>query len=227
MRWADGVRGARAMAPILVGVLPFAGVYGMTARSVGLSSVEAIAMSFVVFAGASQLVALSLFSDGAPVLSIVFSALIVNLRFVLYSASVGPILRKVSFVPRIFGTWTMTDQAYALTIAKQQDDESDIDLASYYFGAAIAGVLTWQAGTIAGAVLGVGVSPELRLEMAIPLTFLTLLINALNAGPAVAAAVSAGASALLLASLPYKLNLFLGSLIGVLVGVVMAKKKHR
>ncbi|HVE99780.1 MAG TPA: AzlC family ABC transporter permease, partial [Rubrobacteraceae bacterium] len=87
------VSGTKAIAPVLIALIPFAVAFGATAVGNGLSSLEALAMSVFVFAGAAQLAAIPLLSAGASVAIIVLTVLVVNLRMTLYSASLAPHFR--------------------------------------------------------------------------------------------------------------------------------------
>ena len=88
--------GARAEIPILFGAAPFGLIYGVLARGAGLPPLPAMAMSSVVFAGSAQFIGAGLIGAGAPGAVVVLTTLIVNLRHMLYSASLAPYLRRLS-----------------------------------------------------------------------------------------------------------------------------------
>ena len=88
--------GSKAQIPILLGVIPFGMIYGVAALEAGLSPAATLGMSLIVFAGSSQFIAAQLFATGAPGLVIVLTTLIVNLRHMLYSASIAPYVRHLS-----------------------------------------------------------------------------------------------------------------------------------
>ena len=90
----DFLTGARDSLPILLGVVPFAMICSVAAISMGLSSLEAVGMSFVVFAGASQLAVLQLLGEGALWIVMLLTAWVINLRFTMYSAGLAPYLQK-------------------------------------------------------------------------------------------------------------------------------------
>jgi predicted branched-subunit amino acid permease len=81
------VSGVKAILPILLGVVPFGVTYGVLGLAAGLPVPATICMSSIVFAGSSQIVAVQLFNAAAPALVILITTLMVNLRHVLYSAS--------------------------------------------------------------------------------------------------------------------------------------------
>ncbi len=88
--------GARAVFPLLIGVFPFGLIYGTLAINSGLSPAAAQMMSSIVFAGSSQFIAAQLIHDAAPGIIIVLTIAIVNLRHMLYSASLAPYLKDLS-----------------------------------------------------------------------------------------------------------------------------------
>ena len=86
---------ARDMLPLLVGAMPFGIIYGTLAASAGLSALQAIGMSLLVFAGSAQFIALSLLSGGAGMAVVLLTTLVVNLRHALYSATLQPFVRHL------------------------------------------------------------------------------------------------------------------------------------
>src|SRR5512142_713866 len=88
--------GVRAELPLLVGVFPFGLIYGALALSTGLSPAAAQLMSSILFAGSAQLAAVQLIHRAAPVLVVVVTVAMINLRHVLYSASMAPYVRNLS-----------------------------------------------------------------------------------------------------------------------------------
>ena len=82
--------GLAATAPVMVGVVPFGLVAGAAAVGAGLSVLQAAALSAVVFAGASQLAMIELLGGDGALLVVVGTALIINSRLVMYSASLAP-----------------------------------------------------------------------------------------------------------------------------------------
>src|SRR3990172_5837634 len=160
------------IAPILIGVLPFGIIAGVVAVEAGLHTVQAIAVSSIVFAGASQLAAIDLIGrDAAPVL-IVLTALVINSRMAIYSAALAPELRGLGRLRTVLAAYLMTDQAFAVSINRYHQSREDLDLRfAYYFGAAISLWITWQIATVVGVVVGGGVPPEWSLDFPVPLVF--------------------------------------------------------
>ena len=106
--------GILAELPILVGVIPFGIIYGALAVEVGLPRAAAQAMSFIVFAGSSQIVITQLVDFAAPAAVIILTAGVVNLRHALYSASIAPYLSGLKTKWKWLLAYLLTDEAYAV-----------------------------------------------------------------------------------------------------------------
>ena len=218
--------GARATAPVLVGIVPFGLVAGAAAVGVGLSGLQAVGLSAIVFAGASQLAAIDLLGQDAPLAVVVVTALVINLRMVMYSASIAPYFQGVATRWRAGLAYLLTDQAYALSVTRFGDDRP-VRRRWYYLGAAAPLWAVWQVCTVIGVVVGARVPESLPLSFAVPLTFLALLVPAItDRGSGVAAAVG-GAGAAVGVGLPLNLGLIAGALAGVLAGLVAESRWQR
>jgi 4-azaleucine resistance transporter AzlC len=108
--------GLRAELPILLGVIPFGLIYGVLAISAGLPPAAAMAMSSIVFAGSAQFIAAQQFEALTPAPVMVLTTLVVNLRHMLYSASLAPYLRPLAKGWKWLLAYLLTDEAYAVTI---------------------------------------------------------------------------------------------------------------
>ncbi|MEF8808358.1 AzlC family ABC transporter permease [Natronomonas sp.] len=212
--------GARAVVPVLLGVVPFGLVAGAAAVRVGLSGLEAMGLSVIVFAGASQLAAIELLGQDAPALIVVVTALVINLRMTMYSASIAPHFRGLSTRLRAALAYLLTDQAYALSITRFRTDD-DIDRAAYYLGAAAPLWVVWVICTAVGIVVGAQVPESLPLGFAVPLTFLALLVPSITDSPSALAAVVGGSIATFGADLPLNLGLITGAVVGIVAGLVV------
>ena len=214
----DLLAGVRDVSPLMLGIVPFALVAGIAAVDAGLGLAEAIGMSVIVFAGASQLAALDLLGENAPLAVVVGTAVVINLRMLMYSASIAPYFSDYGRRLRAGLAYLLTDQAYALSVA-EFDENPDRSRWRYYLGAAASLWIVWQVGTVAGVVIGTGVPDALGLTFAVPLVFLALLVPAMKDRPSTAAGVAGGAVAVLAAGLPLNLGLLVGALSGVAVGL--------
>lgn len=209
--------GFRDVAPMMLGVAPFGMITGVSAVSVGLTPVEAIGMSVLVFAGASQLAGIALLGQGATFAVIVLTTFMVNLRMAMYSASLTGWLRDVRVGTRVAMAYLMTDQAYAFSVLRFPR-EPTMPRRDYYLGVALPLWFLWQGTSAAGAFLGASVPASWQLEFAIPLTFLALLAPAVRNRPGLVAAFVGGSLALALQSLPFNLGLVVAALSGIAAG---------
>ncbi|MBS1269165.1 MAG: Inner membrane protein YgaZ [Gammaproteobacteria bacterium] len=115
-RRATFISGLLSVAPLVPGVAPFGLICGLAAMTTGLSAVQAMTMSVTIFAGASQLATLQLLAEGAIPAITVLTALIINLRFAMYSASLAPHLYYLGPRWRLSLAYFLVDQNYALSI---------------------------------------------------------------------------------------------------------------
>lgn len=219
--------GVRDVLPLLLGVAPFALVAGIAAVEAGLTPVQAVGMSVVVFAGASQLAALELIGANAPLAVVVATAIVINLRMLMYSASIAPHFAHLGRRVRATLAYLLTDQAYALSIAEYTDtDRDERDRRRYYLGVAGSLWAVWVVGTVAGIALGAGVPESWGLSFAVPLVFLALLVPAMKDRPTIVAGVVGGAVAVVAAGAPLNLGLLAGAVGGIVAGL-LAERRHR
>ena len=219
------LEGVRAEFPLLVGVFPFGMIYGALALNAGLSTSASQLMSSIVFAGSSQFVTAQLVHDAAPGFVIILTIAVVNLRHMLYSASLAPYLKDLSLRWKVLLSYLLTDEAYAPSIIKYERDGVQPLSHWFVFGAGFALWFNWQVSTAIGIFLGAAIPEEWSLDFALPLTFIAMVVPILKNRPMIASAVSAGLVALLAYSLPYRLGIILAALTGILVGTILEGKK--
>lgn len=221
------LQGLRALLPLTPGVIPFGLVTGVMAVEMGLSPATAMGMTVLFFSGSAQMVALQLMHNGVLPVAIVATALIINLRFVMYSASLAPYLHHL---PRRW-TWPLSymlsDQAYALCTLKFASGELGRYAHHYYAGTALGMWLVWQLSVLAGVSLGASIPESWSLGFAIPLSFLALLVPNIRSPATLGAAVVGGALAVLAVSMPYNLGLVIASVGGVTAGLVIETLRER
>ncbi|MDJ0829002.1 MAG: AzlC family ABC transporter permease [Desulfobacterales bacterium] len=217
-RKAAFLAGAKAISPILLGVFPFATIAGITIVSVGVSAFPAIAMSVIVFAGASQIAVADLIGKGAPFIIIVLTALVINLRFMMYSASIAPHFKRIRPASKWTLAYLLTDQAYAVSILKFSAEPDAPNKHWYYAGCAIIMWLTWQIGTVIGVYLGLQVPRSWSLDFAIPLTFMALLLPTVKDVASAAAAIASGCIAVVGLNLPLNTGIIVAAASGIAVG---------
>lgn len=217
--------GIRAEIPLLIGVFPFGMIYGALALNVGLSTSAAQMMSSIVFAGSAQFITAQLVHELTPGFVIVLTIAVVNLRHVLYSASLAPYLASLPTRWKVLLSYLLTDEAYAPTILHYEKEGSTPDAHWFLLGAGFSLWFTWQVSTALGIFLGAAIPESWSLDFALPLTFIAMVVPVLKNQPAIAAALSAGAVSLVALSLPYRLGLILAALVGILVGTLLEGRK--
>lgn len=215
------VQGARDVLPIAIGVIPFGFVAGASAVEAGYGWSGALGFSVVVFAGASQLAAIDLLSGGSAVAVAVATAWLINLRMVMYSASLAPWLSHEPFRHRAGAAYVLTDQAYALSIIHYSRGAARQDRLRYYMGIALLLWVNWQVTTLLGAMVGNSIPDEVPLEFTIPLCFLVLLVPAVSDRPTAVAAVVGGVGAVLVAGTALADGaIVLGAVAGIAAGAI-------
>ena len=217
--------GVRAELPLLVGVFPFGMIYGALALNAGLSTSAAQMMSSIVFAGSSQFITTQLIHESTPGFVIVLTIAVVNLRHMLYSASLAPYVASLSTRWKTLLSYLLTDEAYAATVIHYEKEGATPFGHFFFLGAGLALWSTWQASTALGIFLGAAIPDSWSLDFALPLTFIAMLVPVLKNRPAVAAALSAGIVALFANSLPYRLGLILAAFVGIGVGTYLEGRK--
>jgi 4-azaleucine resistance transporter AzlC len=227
-RREDFVAGARATAPVMLGVVPFGLIAGAAAIGAGLSLLQAVALSVIVFAGASQLAMIELLGQDATLLAVVGTVLVINSRLVMYSASLAPHFLDEDGRWRGVMAYILTDQAFALSVTRYAEGmEGGARKRWFYLGVATPLWVIWQVCTVVGAVVGASVPGWLPLRFAVPLTFLALLVPAVQTRAHATAAVVGGGVATAGVALPYNLGLLVGALLGVGVGTLVAVRIDR
>ena len=217
--------GLKAQLPILIGVIPFGMIYGVLALEAGLSIGAAQSMSFIIFAGSSQIVATQLFGSSVHGLVIILTLSVINLRHMLYSASIAPYLNPLRPLWKWSLAYLLTDEAYALTITHYQEGASPTkhkkDNRQWFFlGTGLALWTTWQLSTAAGIFLGVIIPEHWPLDFTIALTFIALLIPMIKDRASLIAALAAGILALITLNIPLRLGLVIAALGGIIAGVL-------
>jgi predicted branched-subunit amino acid permease len=211
---------------MLVGVVPFGLVAGASPVTDGLGAGAAIGFSTIVFAGASQLAAIDVLSDGGAAFVAALAAWTINLRMVLYSASLAPHLANEPLRTRLGVAYLLTDQAYVVSIARWSGADEPERRVPYYLGAGLTLWGSWQLSTIAGTLIGSSVPKDVPLEFAVPLVFLVLLIPTITNRPAMVAAAVGGFGAVLAAEVGVgSLSLTVGAVAGIVAGTVADLRK--
>ena len=200
-------------------------IYGALALNAGLSRVAAQMMSSIVFAGSAQFITTQLVYEATPGLVIVLTIAVVNLRHMLYSASLAPYLASLSTRWKALLSYLLTDEAYAPTIIRYEKEGKSPYGHWFLLGAGLTLWTDWQISTALGIWLGAAIPESWSLDFALPLTFIAMVVPVLRHLPAVAAALSAGVVALVAYPLPYQLGLIVAAFFGIAVGTMLEAQK--
>ena len=215
------VAGFKGVLPILIGVIPFGMIYGVLALDAGLTTVQAQAMSLIVFAGSAQFVMTQLFDAQASSVVIVITAVVLNLRHMLYSASISGYFSHLSRRWRLFLAYFLTDEAYAVAITRFHEGIGEQSFRYYYLGAGFGLWAVWQISTAAGILIGSRIPAEWSLDLIIALTFIALVVPALKDWAGLIAAITAGIVSIIALNLPYGLGLIVAALTGIAAGLIV------
>ncbi len=192
----------RQTLPIILGYVPVGFAYGVLAQKSGLSGINTILMSVLVFAGSAQLIAVGLFAAGAAPLAIVATTFVVNLRHLLMSAALAPYLRAWSKTRLALFAYQMTDETFALHAGRFAKGETG---AGETFGINVIAQSAWVGGTVLGLAASTLITDirPIGLDYALPAMFIALLLGQLKSRQHLAVAVIAGllSTALMLAGL--------------------------
>lgn len=162
--------------PLMLGYVPVGFAYGVLAQKSGISNINTLLMSLLVYAGSAQLIAIGLFASLANPLTIVATTFIVNLRHVLMSAALAPYLGHWSKIRLALFSGHMTDETFALHASRFAKGEMRTGTT---FGINIIAHSTWVASTalgLAASTLITDVRP-IGLDFALPAMFIALLLG--------------------------------------------------
>jgi len=214
------LEGARLSIPIALGVIGYGLVFGVLARQAGLSLLEVFLMSSLVYAGSSQFAVLSLWVLPLPIVPIIFTTLIVNLRHLLMGAALRPWFSQLRTLPRYTSMFFMADESWALTMSRFAKGGRN---GAFLLGSGLLMFVAWVGSTSVGRVLGSFVQDPERwgLDFAFTAAITALLVGMWRGKsdllPWLVAAMVAIAAA---QWLPGKWYILLGGLAGSLAGVV-------
>lgn len=168
-------RGFADALPIIIGYIPMGAAYGILARQSSIAFFPTVFMSLVVFAGASQFIAVGLLAGGAGAFQVVGATLFINLRHVLMSASLSPFFHEAPRRALPFVAWGVTDETFAISIGRYPAGEGDY---RYALALHYTAYVSWVSGTIIGALAGALVPPALQssLEFSLYAMFAGLVV---------------------------------------------------
>jgi predicted branched-subunit amino acid permease len=200
-------------------------ITGVAMVASGIPPLAAMAMSVLVFAGASMVAAAQLLASSAPAAIVVLTVAVINLRLVMYSASLRPHFAHAPLGARLAVAYLTADNVYALALGRFADHPEDPGKLQFFLGAGALVWVVWQAAVLAGVAIGAGVPPAWRLEFAAPLAFIAISVPFLRDRATLAAALTAGMTAVLAHGLPLKLNVLVAAAAGIAAGLAFEKRR--
>jgi len=225
-------KGVRDSLPFILVAGPFGLLFGVLATEAGFRLVETMTFSVSVFAGASQFTALQLMQEAAPTVIVIISALAVNLRVAMYSASLTPYLGAAPLWQRAFAAYLIVDQSYTLSITRFETHPHMTipQRMAYFFGTNGVIAPLWVLSTFAGAMVGSQIPESWALDIALPVAFLAMIAPMLRTLPHVIAAVTASVVALAAAGMPFNLGLIVAGFCGMVAGaqaeLILSRRKQ-
>ena len=210
-------------AGIAVSAMGFGFVYGLSAREAGFSPIEVLAMSVIVFGGASQFAAVGYIASGLAWPGIVLLTGLLNARHLLYSAALAPWLVRVPFLRRAVMAHLLTDEAFALSIGHFRRLDFT-DEWGYWIGAIVSTFIPWNLATLAGVLLGGQIPDPARfgIDIIFPAAMIGLAVGLLTGRrELVAAAVGAGVGVVIALATSPAIGIIAGGLVGPAAGLLI------
>lgn len=216
--------GLTASLPIVMGYFPISFSFGVAATRAGFSGIEATALSVIIYAGASQFLALALLSSGAPVLVSAFTLIAMNLRHLLYGPALMREAGEAAETRHAWAwAWGLTDEVFGQALGAlargQRFSEPSM------FGLGLGAYAAWISGTIAGAYAGSGAlegwpAVNAGLGFMLPALFLALLLSILNRRQLPVIAVAGAVTVIATLTISATSGILLGMLAGAIAGVL-------
>jgi len=217
-------KGIKDTSPLMIPVVPFGIIFGVLAIDLGLTPFTTIAMSVIIFGGASQIIFLQLFSAGASSLVILSSVGAVNSRHLLYGTVLSEHLSDLNLSWKIIVSYFLVDQAFAVSNDYFKKNKNNKNKHFHLLGGGLNCWTIWQITTILGIYLGSIIPDKLGLSFAIPLTFLALLVNDFRKIINVIIIVISGSVATLgFHVIPFKAYVIVAATISLFVAFILTK----
>jgi predicted branched-subunit amino acid permease len=218
--------GTLDIAPAIPATVAWGLVTGIAMAQSGLDLSQAYALGLLAFAGSAQLAALPLLASHAPVVVTVLTALIVNLRFVIYSAAMKSEFMMLSCPRRLGIAYLIGDFPYVLFERMAPQYEPRLRPV-YFLGIGICNLVVWQAGQLAGLLAAGRIPPEWGLEFAGMVALVALVVPMLRSRPGFAACAVGGGVGVALDGLPAHAGLVLATVAGIFAAVLADRLPRR
>ena len=218
------IKGILDILPLMIPVVPFGIIYGVIGVEIGFSPMEVFALSFVIFAGSSQIAFAQLFAAGASPLVMISSVAVINSRHILYGAVLAEYLGKLRLTWKILLSYLMADQAFSVSSAYFKKNVKNKNVHFHMLGSGLTLWSLWQLSTLIGIVLGNIVPAQLGLEFAIPLTFFSLILSELRKLDHVIIILISGICSVLTYNFPFKIYIIFSAIFSLIISIMINKK---
>jgi predicted branched-subunit amino acid permease len=211
--------GVRAMIPWLLGVGPFGLVIGVSAAQADIPTLAGWLSGPLIYAGSAQVATIQLLDAGAAPVAVIVTALVINVRLVLYSAAIAPYWRATPLWWRLLAGYLLIDASFAVGMQRYGPDADRRRGHAYYLGGAALLWLGWLVAIALGALAGHRVPAWLHLEFVVPLFLIGKVVPALGSARARRVVAVSAALALACLTVPMHLGIALGIVAGCLAGL--------
>lgn len=221
------LRGARELLPLSPGIFAWGLVTGVAMVKSGLSTLDATILSLLAYAGSAQLAAMPLIATLAPLWLVTLTAIIVNLRFVVYTALLRPHFTHLPTGRRLWLGYIVGDIMFVRFTTLLQQEPNYPHKVAYYTGGALANWVIWQVSSLIGIFAASAIPASWGLELAGTLALVALLVPLCRQWPALTGAIAAAIVAVLANSLPLRLGLLCGVIVGIAVALFVDRELRR
>lgn len=215
--------GFKACAPTMPGIFAWGMVTGMAMMKSGLTLWQALGMTFLVFAGSAQLASVPLMASNVPIWMVFVTALVVNLRFVIFSAAVGPHFAHLPWYKRLWYGYFNADITMGLFPQRFPAETifRSAGKVGFFCGIGYPNWCAWQSGSVAGILLASQIPENWGIGFAGTLALLAVAIPLTINGAALAGVIVASIVAVAAAGLPYRLGLLLAVILGMAAAMIV------
>jgi 4-azaleucine resistance transporter AzlC len=191
------LRGARLGLPIFLGYVPVGAAFGLAATAAGFTVAQATACSALVLAGAGQFIGLAALTASGSLAAALIATAVVNLRYVLFAATISPHLRTVPRWHQALLAFTLTDETFAINIGDARAGRAE---RFSMLGVGAVSWVGWTLGTLLGAAAGsaIGDPSKWGVDFAMPAMFVALLVGQITGRRELIAGALSAATALAL-----------------------------
>ncbi|MCJ7994857.1 AzlC family ABC transporter permease [Rhizobium cremeum] len=219
-------QGFHSILPLTVAVVPIGLVFGAVAATKGLSPMEAMLMSALVFAGGSQFVAMDIWTHPANIAALGAGALLVNIRHVLMGTSISRHMASFSPRQKAMSMLLLADEIWAVAEFRARRQRLT---PAWFFGAALPFYATWVLSGLFGALVGrlVGDPAVIAMDFAFPAVFVILIAGFWRGSRTGLILVGSAVSALLVHRLTPGVWYILGGALGGVAVAAIASLRER